>query len=186
MRDLKTRTRTGQGWKLLIPILSLSLAALAAKATRQADLNLKDTSGQHVRLRDYRGKVVVVNFWATWCGPCKEEMPLLVSADKEYGPRGVVFIAVSLDDPKNTREILAFLKARNVNFPAWVGATSDDLERLEMGPAVPATAFLDAEGQIVARVQGQIRQAELTERLDWLTGAYTGNPPDAVVKHLEK
>jgi thiol-disulfide isomerase/thioredoxin len=178
--------RLGNGLTLLAAILILGLTAVASKETPRVELNLRDTSGQRVRIRDLRGKVVVLNFWATWCGPCKAEMPMLVDAEKEYGPRGVVFVAASLDDPKNTSEILAFLKARNVSFSAWLGANGDDLERLEMGPAVPATAFLDSDGHIVARVQGQIRQQELKERLDWLTGSHTGNPPEAVVRHLEK
>src|SRR6266567_8042872 len=69
-----------------------------AKDSRPVDLPFKDMKGQKVHLRDYRGKVVVLNFWATWCVPCREEMPMFVEMEKEYGPRGVVFVAASLDD----------------------------------------------------------------------------------------
>ena len=155
-------------------------------APKLADLALKDLNGQRVRLRDYRGKPVVLNFWATWCGPCKDEIPMLVEAEKVYAPRGVVFIAASLDDEKTRKLVPAFLSASKVAFPVWMGATGDDLDKLGMGEAVPATAFIDGEGYIVCRVLGQIRHQELTERLEWLTGAHEGDPPQPLVKHLEK
>jgi thiol-disulfide isomerase/thioredoxin len=167
-------------------LLMLGLTAAQSKEPPKYDLNLKDTAGRRVHLKDLRGKNVVLNFWATWCAPCKAEMPLLAAAEKEYGTRGVVFIAASLDDAKNSDSIIAYLNARQVSFPAWIGATSDDLERLEMGPAVPATAFLDQEGHIVYRIEGQMQERELKERLEWLTGYGRGDPPDAVVMHLGK
>jgi hypothetical protein len=67
----------------------------------------------------------------------------------------------------------------------WIGATADDLDKLEMGPAVPATAFLDQEGHIVARILGQMRDGELRERLDWMMGTRF-TQPEALVNHLEK
>jgi thiol-disulfide isomerase/thioredoxin len=157
----------------------------ASKEAAKADLTLKDMNGKKVRLRDLQGKIVVLNFWATWCGPCNQEMPLLVEAEKEYGPRGVVFIGASLDDEKTRANIPAFLRKYQVAFPVWVGAGPDELEKLGMGEAVPDTAFIDAEGRIVARVLGEIRKEELAERLQWLTGKQTGSPPEAKVVHLE-
>jgi len=98
----------------------------------------------------------------------------------------VRFVAASLDDAKTKGAIPAFLAEYKVEFPVWYGANADDLERLELGVAVPATAFLDAEGRIVARILGQARREELKERLDWLTGDQTGPAPQALVKHLEQ
>ena len=152
---------------------------------RKVELTLKDMAGHRVRLSEFRGKVVVLNFWATWCGPCKAEMPALVAAEKDYASRGVVFVGASLDESKTRSQIPVFLSKYEVKFPVWVGATADDLAKLEMGPAVPATAFIDAEGQILFRVWGQFRDAEVKERLEWLTGPRTGPPPSALVKHLE-
>jgi thiol-disulfide isomerase/thioredoxin len=157
-----------------------------AKEPAPADLTLKDARGQKVRLRDYRGKIVILNFWATWCKPCNEEMPLLVEAEKTYGSRGVVFLGASLDDDKSKKLVPVFLNKYQIGFPIWYDATPDDLQRLKMGPAVPATAFLDQEGHILMRIEGQMRQEELKERLEWLTGDRTGPAPQPLVTHLEK
>jgi len=151
----------------------------------KAELTLKDADGRRVRLSDYRGKLVVLNFWATWCGPCASEMPTLVEAEKTYSGR-VVFIAASLDDGKSRSNVPEFLNKYHVTFPVWFGATGDDLAKLDMGPAVPATAFIDEDGHIISRIWGQFREPELKERLEWMTGPRTGPAPQAVVKHLEK
>ena len=171
--------------RLLGLVLLASGLAHSADAPR-FDLTLKDASGQKVRLRDLRGKVVVLNFWATWCGPCNAEMPMLVDMEKQYAGRGVVFIGASLDDAKSKGRIPAFLSEHRIAFPVWYSATADDMDQLKMGEVVPATAFLDTEGHIVARIMGQARPEEVTERLDWLTGGKAGPAPPAVVKHLEK
>ena len=166
-------------------VLATMAAALAVCADApKVDLTLQDGGGQKVRLRDLRGKPVVLNFWATWCGPCNAEMPLLVEMEKQYGSR-VAFIGASLDDSKTKAKIPAFVAEHKVVFPIWYGATADDLDKLKLGNAAPATAFLDAEGRIVARILGQVRSEEVKERLDWLTGDRSGPAPQALIKHLE-
>jgi thiol-disulfide isomerase/thioredoxin len=131
------------------PIVALGLALFAAH--KPAELNLTDLDGKKVHLRDYRGKIVVLNFWATWCGPCKDEMPMLVEVEKEWSAKGIVFIGASLDERKSQGKIPDFLKAFQIGFPIWKGATADDLARLGMGEAVPSTAFLNEEGNIFLR-----------------------------------
>ena len=153
-------------------------------APKVADLSLKNLNGQRVRLRDYRGKPVVVNFWATWCGPCKAELPLLVEAEKNYGPRGIVFITVSLDDQKTRKLVAPFLAEHNLTLPVWMGASLYEMEKFGLGEALPATAFIDADGYIVARVLGQIRQDELRDRIEWMAGIHLGPAPDPLVRHL--
>ena len=166
---------------------SALLTALACSllwAAPKTDLTLKDANGQKVRLADLRGKPVVLNFWATWCGPCNAEMPMLVELEKQYSGRGVAFVGASLDDAKTQGRIAEFVSSHRITFPIWYGATGDDLDRLKLGNAVPATVFIDAEGHIVARILGQVRQEEVKERLDWLVGDKSANPPVALVKHL--
>jgi peroxiredoxin len=166
-------------------MLLAAALAIGADAPR-ADLTLKDASGHSVRLRDLRGQIVVLNFWATWCGPCNAEMPMLVEMQNRYGPRGVSFIGASLDDAKTRARVPVFVSEHHVQFPVWQGATLDDLERLGMGNAVPATAFLDADGRIAARIEGQARPGEVQERLEWLLGGKAGPAPEKMVVHLEK
>ncbi|MGB9456602.1 MAG: TlpA disulfide reductase family protein [Bryobacteraceae bacterium] len=159
-------------------------AALIAADKKPSDLTLHDLSGNKVQLRDYRGKIVVLNFWATWCGPCREEMPMIVEAEKTWAAKGVTFIAISLNDDKTRKDIPAFIARYHVDFPVWTGASADSLDKLRMGEGVPDTAFLDERGVVVARVLGEIRRAELDERLTWLTGDRKSAPPPALIDHL--
>jgi thiol-disulfide isomerase/thioredoxin len=167
-----------------IGVLVLVLLAAAFAKDDRAELSLNALDGKRMHLSDYRSKIIVLNFWATWCGPCKEEMPRLVEAEKQFRDRGIVFIAASLDDKKGRGRISDFARQNQINFPIWVGATVDDLKKLGMGEGLPATAFVDEDGHIVARVLGEIRQEEIAERLDWLTRGRTGAAPQAVVNHL--
>ena len=151
---------------------------------KPVDMKLHDLSGEKVELHSYRGKPVVLNFWATWCGPCREEMPMLVEAQKKWADKGVTFIAVSLDDRKTLDQIPEFTQRFHVTFNVWTGAKSDDLDRLRLGQGVPDTVFLDEQGLVVARVLGEIRRNELDERLAWLTGDRKGPAPAALVNHM--
>ena len=182
----RMNTRTCAASRVLAIMMALATMCGLAKDPPKAELVLKDLSGLRVRLSDLRGKAVVLNFWATWCGPCQAEMPMLVEMEKKYASQGVVFVGASLDEPKSRPKIPEFLVAHHIEFPIWVGANFDDLDHLRMGPAVPATAFLDTGGHIIARVCGQIREEEVSERLDWLTGRRPSAPPPALISHLEK
>jgi thiol-disulfide isomerase/thioredoxin len=166
----------------LLGLFIAGLLALAASPGPKAELNLKSMDGQRVRLSDYRGRVVVLNFWATWCIPCTAEIPMLVKVEKDYRKKGVAFIAASADDRKSRKNVPEFVSKYNVSLSIWLDAKPDDLTRLGMGAAVPATAFLDPEGHIAFRVEGQLREGEVRERLDWLLGSRAGSAPGRMRK----
>jgi thiol-disulfide isomerase/thioredoxin len=165
-------------------LLSSLLFVNAAGAASKAELNAKSLDGRKVRLRDLRGKFVVLNFWATWCEPCREEMPMLVKAAQAITSPDVVFIAASVDESKTQAGIPGAVSRFGITFPVWTGATGDDLFKLSKGQAVPATIFIDRDGAIQAIVSGQIREGELKERLNWLTGDRTGARPKEFISHV--
>ncbi|MFB3921101.1 MAG: TlpA family protein disulfide reductase [Terriglobia bacterium] len=168
---------------ILFP-LGFALAACLSAQDVAPEFTLSDLEGATRNLRDYRGKIVVLNFWATWCGPCTEEMPMLVNVQKEYGDRGVMVVGVSLDDSTSRAKVPEFARKKKVNFPIWVGGTTEDLKRLGLGEALPATAFLDPQGRITGRVLGMLRKKDLRHRVEWLLGNHQGDAPKALVNNL--
>lgn len=157
-----------------------------SQLSREATLALRDPAGNEQDLGRYRGKIVVLNFWATWCVPCREEMPLLVSIQKRYGERGIQVIGASADQPETQKEIPRFVRKLKINFPVWIGATTDDMQSLGLGDALPATAFIDRDGSILARIIGPVEKKELDERVEWLLGDRRTPPPPPLVNNIEK
>jgi len=153
---------------------------------KPASLTLKDMQGAKAKLSDLRGKVVVLNFWATWCGPCNVEMPMLVQAAKSYSGKQVAFVGASVDAAETQNKIAGYVQKLGIEYPIWTGATDDDMKKLQMGNVVPATVFLDADGIVRARILGQMRLGEIEERVDWLLRNQEGNAPPAVVRHLDE
>jgi thiol-disulfide isomerase/thioredoxin len=82
----------------------------------EVDFELRDLSGKSIRLSDYRGKVVLVNFWATWCGPCEFEIPVFVKMKRRYQKRGFEVIGISMDDGA-VEQIEEFVQQHNINYP---------------------------------------------------------------------
>jgi len=177
--------------------LAASLASLCAalvpaavgassSADKPASLALHDLHGAKVKLSSLRGKIVVLNFWATWCGPCNVEMPMLVEASKKYADKPVVFIGASVDEPSTQSKVPDFMKKFDVSYSIWQGATDVDMKRLDLGNIVPATAFLDPDCVIRARILGQMRPGEIEQRIDWLLRNREGEAPPLLVKHLDE
>ena len=131
-----------------------------------AVLALKDLTGANQSLAGYRGRVVVLNFWATWCEPCKKEMPDLSAIQNDYAALGVQVIGAAGDDGAESAKVLKFIREFKVNFPVWVGTKTDDMERFGVGAVLPATVIIDREGKIVWREVGIIKPLELRKQLD--------------------
>jgi thiol-disulfide isomerase/thioredoxin len=175
----------------LVALLTLSIYISAEEprplpANDQAALTLKDLSGKEQSLDALTGKIVVLNFWATWCVPCREEMPLLEFLQNRYATRGVQVIAASVDDESTRDAIPEFSRRLKLNFPVWLGATIEDMQRLGLGDALPATAVIDRDGRIVGRIIGMVNKADLTKRIEWLLGDRLTPAPPSLINTLEK
>lgn len=133
-----------------------------------AVLALKDLTGADQSLAGLKGRVVVLNFWATWCEPCKKEMPDLSAIQNDYAALGVQVIGAAGDEAAESAKVLKFIREFKVNFPVWVGATTDDMKRFGVGEVLPATVIIDRTGKIVWREIGIIKPLELRKELDKL------------------
>lgn len=113
---------------------------------------LKDMNGTNVRLESFKGKVILVNFWATWCLPCKAEIPDLIALQTKYRS-GLVVLGISVDD--TAEQIKPFAAQYKVNYPMLVGNKREDVQDA-LGPlgAVPVTVIIDREGRITKRHTG--------------------------------
>jgi thiol-disulfide isomerase/thioredoxin len=150
----------------LTVIKSTEVAANTAPV--DAKLALNDLSGVAQDLKTYIGRFVVVNFWATWCVPCKEEMPDLSAIQNDYAPLGVQVIGATADAEKDKAKVLKFVREVKVNFPVWMNVTNAQMESFGVGKVLPATAIVNREGKIVCRKIGKIDAAELRKELDKL------------------
>ncbi len=132
---------------------------------RRPAFNLPDTAGQIRSVREWDGKVLVINFWATWCPPCREEIPEFVALQRKYAPRGLQFIGIAIDEPE---AVLAFMKSVGVNYPVLLGQlTGTDLSRKygNRWGALPFTAVIDREGQIVSVKGGSVTRREMEQKI---------------------
>jgi thiol-disulfide isomerase/thioredoxin len=164
---------------VLLTIVGVALAARAGDAA--PELALRDLAGAEHKLAEYRGKPVVLNFWATWCVPCAAEMPLLNEMQNRYKNR-VLFLAASIDDDDVKPEVKAFIKKHRAEaLTVMMGATIDSLREFGLKQVMPGTVFIDAEGDIVDRVSGKLQRVDFTARLKKLAGA-----PDPATALSEK
>ena len=116
------------------------------------DFELPALDGKKLKLSDLRGKAVLLNFWATYCGPCKIEMPWFVELQKEYGPQGFQIVGVAMDDA-STEDIAKFTKEMGVNYPILLGKESVGESYGGVG-VLPTTFFVDRDGKLIAREFG--------------------------------
>jgi thiol-disulfide isomerase/thioredoxin len=158
----------------------------AGEGKRAPNLEFQSLAGAKEKIADLRGSITVVNFWATWCGPCREELPLLSRLSQQYAPKKVRFVSISADeDPgnrKNRAKIDQFLSEQKPAVEIWLGASLSSLDRCGLGNVLPATMILNADGEVVARVEGQAREQDLTGPLDWLLDGAQGSAPAPLIK----
>lgn len=114
------------------------------------DFSLTDIDGRSVSLKDFRGKVVILDFWATWCPPCKMEIPDFIALQSEFAGRDVQIIGIALDEPDKVK---SFAMQNGMNYPVLLG--SDEISQRYGGiDGIPTTYVIDKQGRIAARYEG--------------------------------
>jgi len=133
----------------------------AASARTLLEASLPDPAGQVQRLAQWQGKVVVFNFWATWCAPCREEIPALIQVQKQLAPKGVQVVGIAIDQPDKVRTYAAEM---GINYPIVVG----ELEAMDLARAagnevggLPFTLVVDRAGNAAGTVTGRVTADKL-------------------------
>ena len=127
------------------------------------DFELVSLDGKKIKLSDYRGKAVLLNFWATWCSPCKVEMPWFVALQKKYGEDGLVILGVAMDDTE-TPKIAQFASEMGVNYPVLLG-TDKVSEEYGNVDYLPTSFYIDRQGKIVGKGTGLLGRSEIEENV---------------------
>jgi thiol-disulfide isomerase/thioredoxin len=131
------------------------------KGQLAADFNLQALDGNTVHLSDFRGKAVLLNFWATWCQPCKIEMPWFVELQKQYGPEGLQVLGIAMDDA-GPEDVAKFARDVGVNYPVLIGkeAVGDAYGGVQF---LPETFYIGRDGRVVDRVFGLKSKSEIED-----------------------
>ena len=117
------------------------------------DFTLKDVEGKDVLLQSFRGKVIVLDFWATWCGPCKVEIPHFIEFQEKYGQKGLQVVGISVDDPVD--KLAPYVKEMGMNYPVLQGLGHDAVQDA-YGPilGIPVSVLISRDGKVCATHTG--------------------------------
>ncbi|MCM8762699.1 MAG: TlpA family protein disulfide reductase [Candidatus Omnitrophica bacterium] len=145
---------------LSVFIVFLLLSCSKAEITKAPDFTLQDINGKVLKLSDYKGKVVVINFWATWCPPCLAEIPDFVKFYNSYKEKGVEIIGIAVSSDIN--DVKKIIGEKKINYPVCM---SDGKVESQYGGirAVPTTFIIDKQGNIYQKKIGSMSEKELTE-----------------------
>lgn len=148
---------------------------MVLKNTPAPDFSLESLDGKSLKLSDLRGKAVLLNFWATWCGPCKIETPWLVELQKEYGSQGLQVVGIAMDD-SGKDEISKFAHDMGMNYPVLLGkeAVGDAYGGV---PALPESFFIGRDGKIVDRIIGLKGRGEIEDSIKKALNTNASNAP---------
>ncbi len=142
-------------------------ASLASDGMAAPAVKMQKYAGGEMTLADHKGKVVMLDFWATWCGPCQAEMPALVKLAKEYESKGLVFVAASRDDmPDAPLFVQEFVVSKLPELGPYVTYAPDELAGIFQVSVLPTLYFLDREGKVVDAQRGALSEAALRQRIE--------------------
>jgi thiol-disulfide isomerase/thioredoxin len=149
---------------VIITLLLLLIPGLAkAQMTRAPTLVLRDINGRSFRLSDYRGKVVLLNFWATWCPPCRAEIPELIKWQRTHRGRGLQVIGVTYP-PQTLSEVRQFVSGAKLNYPIALG-TKEMTLRFTQSEALPITIVIGKDGRIRDIIEGILLPEEFEQKI---------------------
>lgn len=146
---------------LILSIFSKDNIVYAAENKKAPGFSLADTNGKLVKLSDFKGKIVIIDFFATWCGPCRKGIPDLIDLQKEFGKK-IVVIGISLDQQKN--EVAPFIKKMGINYPVVFG-TPEVAELYGGVDAIPHSFIIDKKGKIVDQHVGLVPKSDYSALL---------------------
>ena len=152
-----------------VPLVAQGTAAeICDPEDRMANLDftLKDLAGRDVTLSYYEGKVILLNFWATWCGPCKIEIPGFVTMNQKYQDQGLVVLGVSIDE--TVTMLKPFAEALKINYPVLVGDGHDDLWEAYPMFGVPNTFLIGRDGKLCRQYTGLALEEQLEPEIEAL------------------
>jgi cytochrome c biogenesis protein CcmG/thiol:disulfide interchange protein DsbE len=137
---------------ILTVCLGSALLSGKTKAEMPPDWSLKDLDGKTIQLSDYKGKIVILNFWATWCPPCIAEIPDFIGLEKKYQGKDVVIIGLSVDEDPPAM-VAKFVKKAGMNYPVVI-ATSEVTEKYGAENGIPLTLIISPDGTVTAKHLG--------------------------------
>jgi peroxiredoxin len=132
------------------------------------DFSLPTPAGQTMKLSDFHGKAVLLNFWATWCEPCKVEMPWFVELQKKYGPQGLQVLGVAMDDAE-PKDIAAFAQKMGVNYPVLIGKEEVGAEYGGI-EYLPSTYYISRDGKVLEHAFGLVSRSEIEANIEKALG----------------
>lgn len=144
-------------------LIAFSAPAVLGQAGVAPELALRDLNGRTVRLSAYRGKVVVINFWATWCPPCRAEMPDLIRLQREYASHGLQIIGITFP-PENKTRVQRFARSLKVNYPIVLG-TRQIRDRFSSEEVLPLTVVIDRDGKVNDIISGILLPEEFDQKI---------------------
>ncbi len=152
----------------LLPIASPAAEAVCSASAKPANLNLTlpDIDGKTVKLSDYKGKVVLLDFWATWCPPCRKEIPGFIELYNAYKSRGFVVVGISMDD--EPAAVKPYVQQIKMNYPVLLGAGRDDLTAAYGELPLPTSFVIARDGRVCARHDGLTAKEQVEREISAL------------------
>jgi len=160
-----------------------SYAPRLTQSSLAPDFTLEALDGKTTRLSDFRGKAVLLNFWATWCGPCKIEMPWFVELQNQYAAQGFQIVGVAMDDASK-EDIGKFAKDMGVNYPILIGKESVG-DQYGGVPALPESFLIGRDGKIVDKIIGLRGRAEIEDAIKKALDTQAAKSTALVLPHRE-